>query len=133
MLAEKVQQVAQIAQDDPDVAYVAANSGTGNRGNINIQLKPAEERPPIDGRHAGLAPQAFGRARESMSSCRIARRSASADSAGERLYQITLQSANTEQLYTSANQLVAKLQTLPGITDATADVQLANPQIKVTD
>ena len=52
---------------------------------------------------------------------------------GRAAYQITLQSANTEQLYTSANQLVARLQTLPGIADATADVQLANPQIKVTD
>jgi HAE1 family hydrophobic/amphiphilic exporter-1 len=130
VLAEKVQQVAAIAQNDPDVAYVAASSFTGNRGNLFIQLKPQEERPPIMDviqdmrRKLSVVPgvNVFLQNRPALRIGGFASRAA---------YQITLQSANTEQLYISANQLVAKLQTLPGITDATADVQLANPQIKV--
>jgi HAE1 family hydrophobic/amphiphilic exporter-1 len=131
VLAEKVYQVAQIAQNDPSVAYVAANSGTGNRGGLTIQLKPQTERPPIDDVMADLRRQlsavpgvnVFLQNRPPLTIGGFRSRA---------LYQVTLQSANTEQLYTYAGQLVEKMRTLPGITDATADVQLANPQIKVT-
>ena len=130
VLAEKVQQVATIAQNDPDVAYVAANSGTGNRGMIAIQLKPQEERPPI----ADVI-VAMRRKLSVVPGVNVSLQNRPALSIGgfrgRAAYQITLQSATTEQLYTSANQLVAKLQTLPGITNASADVQLANPQIRV--
>jgi hydrophobic/amphiphilic exporter-1 (mainly G- bacteria), HAE1 family len=130
ILAEKVQQVATIAQNHPDVAYVAANSGTGNRGNIQIQLKPAEERPPIadvisDLRRKLSVVPGVNISLQSRPALRIG------GFAGRAAYQITLQSANTDQLYISANQLVDKLKTLPGIANASADVQLANPQIKV--
>ena len=131
VMSDKVYQVAQIAQGDPMVAYVAANAGATNRGNITIQLKPLEERPPID-----TAMPALRRKLSSVPGVNVFLQNRPPITiggfAGRALYQITLQSANTEQLYLSTNQLVAKLQTLPGITDATADVQLANPQIKVT-
>ena len=131
VMSDKVYQVAQLAQNDPQVAYVAANAGVTNRGNITIQLKPLEERPPID-----VAMLNLRRRLSTVPGVNVFLQNRPpiqiGGFSGRALYQITLQSANTEQLYASANQLVAKLQTLQGITDATADVQLANPQIKVT-
>ncbi len=131
VMSEKVQRVAQIAQSDPTVEYVAANVGGTNRGNINIQLKPLGERPPID-----VVLPALRRKLAAVPGVNVFLRTRPPLTIGgfngRALYQITLQSGNTEELYASANRLVARLQTVPGITDATADVQLANPQLRVT-
>jgi HAE1 family hydrophobic/amphiphilic exporter-1 len=131
VMSDKVQQVAKLAQSDPMVEYVGANSGGTNRGNINIQLKDLGKRPPIE-----VALPALRRKLSVVPGVNVFLRTRPAVNiggfAGRALYQITLQSGNTDLLYASANQLVAKLQTVPGITDATADVQLANPQLKVT-
>ena len=48
VLTQKVRQVADIVLNHPSVAYVLADAGAGNQGGLNIQLKPREERPPID-------------------------------------------------------------------------------------
>jgi hydrophobic/amphiphilic exporter-1 (mainly G- bacteria), HAE1 family len=131
VMAEKMQQVSQIAQDDPTVAYVSTNAGTTNRGNINIQLKDLGERPPMD-----VALPALRRKLSAVPGVNVFLRNRPPLTIGgyssRALYQLTLQSASTEDLYASTNQLVARLQSAPGITDATADVQLANPQITVT-
>jgi HAE1 family hydrophobic/amphiphilic exporter-1 len=131
VMSDKVYQVAMIAQNDPTVAYVSANAGTTNRGTITVQLKPLEERPPID-----VVMPALRRKLSSVPGVNVFLQNRPPITiggfAGRALYQITLQSANTDLLYASSNQLVAKMQTLPGVTDATADVQLANPQIRVT-
>ena len=131
VMAEKVQQVARIAQDHPNVAYVMANSGGGNTGNIQIQLTPHEQRPPMDDVMVDLRRQlsevpGINVFLQNPPPIRIGGFRSRA------LYQITLQSANTEQLYTYSNLLVDRLKSLPEITDATADVQLANPQVRVT-
>jgi len=131
VMAEKVQQVAQIAQDHPNVAYVMANSGGGNTGNIQIQLTPADQRLPIDDVMLDLRRQlsevpGVNVFLQNPPPIRIGGFRSRA------LYQITLQSANTEQLYTYSNLLADRLTSLPQIADATADVQLANPQVRVT-
>jgi HAE1 family hydrophobic/amphiphilic exporter-1 len=131
VMAEKVQEVARIAQEQPEVAYVMANAGGGNTGNIQIQLIPADQRAPLDDvmpdlrRRLSVVP-GVNVFLQNPPPIRIGGFRSRA------LYQVTLQSANVEQLYTYANALLERLQTLPQITDATADVQLANPQIKVT-
>jgi hydrophobic/amphiphilic exporter-1 (mainly G- bacteria), HAE1 family len=132
VMSDKVQQVAQIAQEHPDVAYVMANVGGSNTGQLNIQLKPLEEgRPPLDDvmldlrRKFSVVP-GVNVFLQNPPPIRIGGFRSRA------LYQITLQSANTDQLYASADQLVEKLESLPEIADATSDVQLANPQIQVT-
>ena len=132
VMAEKVQQVAQLAQDHPDVAYVQASAGFGgNRGQINIQLKPQVERPPLEDvmqdlrRQLSVVP-GVNVFLQNPPPIRIGGFRTRA------LYQVTLQSGNTDQLYSAADQLVARLRSLPQLMDATADVQLANPQIRVT-
>ena len=47
------------------------------------------------------------------------------------LYQFTLSSAATDQLYTSAQMLEAKMKALPELADVTSDLQIKNPQANV--
>jgi HAE1 family hydrophobic/amphiphilic exporter-1 len=47
------------------------------------------------------------------------------------LYQFTLQSPDTEELYPASQQLVAKLREIPGLLDVNSDLQIKNPQVNV--
>ncbi len=47
------------------------------------------------------------------------------------LYQYTLSSPDTDQLYKYAELFEAKMKTLPGISDVTSDLQIATPQANV--
>ena len=47
------------------------------------------------------------------------------------IYQMTLQSLNTEQLYKYATELEAKLRDIPEFQDVSSDLQLKNPQINL--
>jgi hydrophobic/amphiphilic exporter-1 (mainly G- bacteria), HAE1 family len=47
------------------------------------------------------------------------------------LYQYTLSSPQSDQLYQSAEKFEAKMRTLPGLEDVTSDLQVKNPQANV--
>jgi len=47
------------------------------------------------------------------------------------LYQFTLQSPDTGELYRNAAQFEAQIRALPGLQDVTSDMQLKNPQVNV--
>jgi HAE1 family hydrophobic/amphiphilic exporter-1 len=47
------------------------------------------------------------------------------------LYQFTIQSANTDELYSSAQDFTVKMRGLPGLTDVSSDLQIRNPQINI--
>ncbi len=47
------------------------------------------------------------------------------------LYQFTLSSPQTDELYKYAEMLEAKMKTLPGLADVTSDLQIKNPQANV--
>ncbi len=47
------------------------------------------------------------------------------------LYQYTLSSPRTDQLYQYAQKLEAKMKSLPGLEDVTSDLQIKNPQANV--
>jgi len=47
------------------------------------------------------------------------------------LYQLTLQSPNTDELYEYSPKLEAKLRGLPMLQDVTSDLQIKNPQASV--
>ena len=130
-LAQKVRQVADMAQAHPAVAYVTADSGFGNQGGFNLQLKPLLERPPIDDvmqdlrRKLSVVPGANvyiqHRPQINVGGFR-----------SKALYQLTLQSQSTDDLYDAANLMVAKLGGVREVSDASSDVQVSNPQIEVT-
>jgi HAE1 family hydrophobic/amphiphilic exporter-1 len=47
------------------------------------------------------------------------------------LYQLTLQSPDTDELYRAAPQLEARLRDVPGLQDVTTDLLIRNPQVNV--
>lgn len=47
------------------------------------------------------------------------------------LYQVTLQSSDTETLYRTAAELERKLRTMPNLQDIASDMQINNPQVTV--
>ncbi len=47
------------------------------------------------------------------------------------LYQLTLQSPDTNELYNYAPMLQDKMRTLPGLVDVNSDLQIKNPQVNV--
>ena len=48
------------------------------------------------------------------------------------LYQFTMQSTDTDELYAAAGKLRADLTKVPGLVDVTSDLQLQNPQLNIT-
>jgi len=46
-------------------------------------------------------------------------------------YQVTLQSPNIDELYSSARQFEDEVRKLPGLVDVTSDLQLKNPQVNI--
>ena len=131
VLSQKVRQVADIAQNHPAVAYVLSTAAGSNQGGINIQLKPRAERQPIDDvtqdlrRKLTIVPgvNVFLQHRPQINVGGFRSKA---------LYQLTLQSESTNDLYSAANEFVAKLGSVPEVSDATSDVQISNPQITVS-
>jgi hydrophobic/amphiphilic exporter-1 (mainly G- bacteria), HAE1 family len=133
-MLEHQQEVAQIVQNDPNVAYVLSQVGQGsktlNQGNLNIGLKPRTERPQVEQVIQELRPKltvvpgitVFLRNDPVI---RIGGISSKA------LYQFTLQGANTDELFKDSDSFVEKMQRLPGLQDVTSDLQIKNPQINV--
>jgi HAE1 family hydrophobic/amphiphilic exporter-1 len=50
---------------------------------------------------------------------------------GATSYQLTLQSANLNEIYNWAPRLMGRLRQLPGFVDVTSDLQIASPQVRV--
>lgn len=48
------------------------------------------------------------------------------------LYQFTMQSPNTEDLYSNAEAFTGKVRTLPHVVDVATDLQIKNPEIYIT-
>ena len=107
-----------------------ANS-SGNQGRFFIRLKPRSERKlHVDQIIQKLRPQlaqvpgvmAFP---QNPPPIRIG------GTLTKSLYQLTLQSPNTDELYEYAPKLEAKLRGLPLLQDVTSDLQIKNPQVNV--
>ena len=133
-MAEHQKQIAEILVQDPAVAYVMSGVGQGgrtmNQGNLNIRLKPRSERPQVD--------QVINELRPKLATVpgvttylrndppiRIGGLQSKA------LYQFTIQSPNTKELYSAAQDFTAKMSGLPGLADVSSDLQIRNPQINV--
>ena len=126
----KLKEVADIIKSDPDIAYVAGFTGGGggggsttNTARMFITLKPFDQR-------TGTAEQMLGRLRRKLAEVpgaptflqmvqdlRVGGRGSSA------LYQYTLQSDSIADLNAWGQKLLAKLRTVPELTDVNSDQQ----------
>ncbi|MDB4885398.1 MAG: acriflavin resistance protein, partial [Gemmatimonadetes bacterium] len=120
---------AALVKDSNVVGYMSSVNG-GSRGDLNIILKPAGQRPPADQmvqiltrRLSGIPGlQVFV---QNPPSIRIGGRGS------KTLYQYTLQGNDVQSLYAGANKLTASMKQLPLLTDVTSDLQNKNPVVNV--
>ena len=127
-------QIGEIVAQDPNVEYVLSVIGMGgrtfNQGGLNIHLKSREQRPQVDQVINELRPKLA--AVPGMTTylrndppIRIGGMQSKA------LYQFTIQSPSTTELYAAAQGFTAKMRELPGLMDVSSDLQIRNPQINV--
>ncbi len=127
----------QIALEDPNVEGFMSSIGaggssvSGNQGRLFLRLKPRSERKlHVDKIIQELRPrlaqvpgiQAFP---QNPPPIRVG------GTLTKSLYQLTLQSPDTNELYEYAPRLEAKLRELPMLQDVTSDLQIKNPQVNV--
>ncbi|MDA8404841.1 MAG: efflux RND transporter permease subunit [Desulfobacteraceae bacterium] len=127
------QAAAAIIQQDPDVAAIMSRAGSGgnssgNSGAFRLTLKPRTERKDsVD--------EIISRLREKLAQIpgiRVFLQNPPPISIGGRQsksqYQLTLQGANTAELYQYASKLEEKMRQLPGLTDINSDLEMKNLQ-----
>jgi len=141
-MAAHAREVSRMIRANPNVAAATANIGGGggggggggtlNNGRLTIDLKPRAERElSADQLIEQLRPQLtkIPGVRVILQNPPVIR----IGGMGSRsLYQFTLQSGNTEELYSMAPALGERLAQVPGVVDVTSDLQLTNPQADVT-
>jgi HAE1 family hydrophobic/amphiphilic exporter-1 len=133
-MVEHQRQIGEVLIKDPSVAYVMSGVGGGgrtlNQGQLNIRLKPRAERPQVDQVINELRPKlaavpGITTYLRNDPPIRIGGLQSKA------LFQFTIQSPNTKELYDSAEGFTAKMRGLPGLTDVSSDLQVRNPQVNV--
>jgi hydrophobic/amphiphilic exporter-1 (mainly G- bacteria), HAE1 family len=124
--------VADVIQNDPNVASLTHNVSNGNTGRLNIELKPRSARQlsadeVIEELRPTLAAIPGVRVYlQNPPSIRIG------GIQSRSLYQYTLQDPDTSELYRIAPQFEQQMRHLPGLIDVTSDLQITNPQVNVS-
>src|SRR5438477_5793060 len=101
-----------------------------NQAQLTLRLKPRAQRPQVEQVMQGLRPKlatipgitAFMR---NDPPSRIGGLQSKA------LYQFTLQTPDTRELYRAAQDFEEKMRALPPLVDVSGDVQIRNPQVNV--
>jgi hydrophobic/amphiphilic exporter-1 (mainly G- bacteria), HAE1 family len=129
-------EIAKIVMSSPYVDNIMSSVGasgpnaTLNTGRLFMRLKPRNTRPHVDEVIQQLRPKlavvpgirAF---MQNLPPIRIG------GQLTKSLYQFTLQSPDTGELYKYAPQLESRLKGLKELQDVTSDLQIANPQVNV--
>ncbi len=137
-MAQHQKAVTDIVRQDPSVkvlfsTIIGSNASAGstvNQGRMFIHLQPHSERPSIPEVIATLRPKVavvpgMRVFMQEMPTIRIG------GQLTKSLYQFTLQSPNTPELYSNAQALEQRLRALPELQDVTSDLQNQNPQVNL--
>jgi HAE1 family hydrophobic/amphiphilic exporter-1 len=129
---------AAIVQEDPNVEGFMSAVGAGgrsasvNQGRLFIHLKPRDQRE----QSADEVAQSLTRKLAAVPGMRVFITNPPVINIGGRqaksLYQFTLQGSDIGDLYAGAAALERRLHDIPGLTDVTSDLQIKNPQVKVS-
>ena len=132
---DRQREIANIVQKDKAVDYVNSTVGTGgpnptnNYGRLFIALKPKKERgetvTDVIQRLRRTANSTTGMITyfQAIQNINITGRSSKSE------FQYTLQSSDTEQLYSLAPELRDKISQINGLRDVTTDLYIKNPQM----
>jgi len=133
-MGQKLQQIAQVVQNDPNVEYVTASYGSPvNQGRVFFHLKDVSQRE-----HHMSADDIIKELRPKLGTVQgvfVGLQVPPTINIGGRLsnaqYQYTLQAPDNNELYSVAPKLLAELKKNPLITDVNSDQQTRNPQLTV--
>ena len=135
-MVERQRKVAEIIRKDPAVLYVNSTVGvggpnsTGNQGRMLVALKPKSERGPLN-----QVQQRLRRDASVVTGMKVFFQMIQNINIGGKInksfYQYTLQSSDTEKLYTLAPQLRDKIAKLEGLQDVATDLYVTNPQVMI--
>ena len=131
------QAAAAIVQEDPNVDGFMSAVGSGgqsrttNQGRLIMHLKPPAERDMS----ADEVARSLTRKLAAVPGIRVFVQNPPVINIGGRAskseYQFTLQSSDIAALYQGSAALEQRLQSVPGLTDVTSDLQIKNPQVQV--
>jgi HAE1 family hydrophobic/amphiphilic exporter-1 len=131
------EQMVDLIRSDPNVVGVLSTVGqsdvsaASNSGNILVLLKPiAQRKQDVDTIIEDLRPKLAA-----VPGMRIFLQNPPLVQVGGQVtkspYQLTLQGADRNELYTNADALQKKMAALPQLLDVTSDLQTRNPQLNV--
>ncbi|HEY6274127.1 MAG TPA: efflux RND transporter permease subunit [Terriglobales bacterium] len=131
-MGQKLQKLVGIVESDPSVLYATASYGNPvNQGRMFFHLKDVKDRP-----HKISADQIIEELRPKLAEVQgvmVFLQVPPTINVGGHLtnaqYQYTLQSADTNELYTAAPKLEAALRQIPLLRDVNSDLQVHNPQL----
>ncbi len=130
--------VADIVRSNPRVETLfatvigsnAASGSTPNQGRMFIHVRPPSERPSIT-----EMVQEFRRKLAVVPGLRVFLQPMPTIRIGGQLtksvYQFTLQSPNTQELYDASQRFEGRLRQLTDLQDVTSDLQIKNPQVNI--
>ena len=130
-MAKHLRAVADVVGRDPDVQNTGAFMMGGNQVGLFATLKPRDQRK-------ATADQIINRVRPQVAAIPgimvFLQNPPPVTVSGQfstSLYQMTMQSADLQEIYRWVDPVVAKMRALPGFLDVNSDLQIASPQVKV--
>jgi HAE1 family hydrophobic/amphiphilic exporter-1 len=130
-MARHQRAIAEVVRADPNVQIVGAFVMGGNQAMLFAGMKPrAERRLSVDQIIEELRPKvmavpALFTFLQNPPPITVSGQFATS------VYQLTLQSASLDEIYTWAPQLAARMEQLPGFVDVNTDMQVSAPQVMV--
>ncbi len=130
-MAKHQRAIADIIKADPNVQDVGAFAMDSNQAFAFAQMKPRKQRAlSVDQTIAELRPKLMsvpGIMTFLQNPPPITINGQQTTS----VYQMTVQSANLQEIYNWVPQLAARMRTIPGVLDVNSDMQIASPQVMV--
>jgi HAE1 family hydrophobic/amphiphilic exporter-1 len=130
-MARHQRAIAEVVRQDPNVQIVGAFVMGGNQAMLFAGMKPRSQRTlSVDQIIEELRPKvmsvpALFTFLQNPPPITVSGQFATS------LYQLTLQSASLNEIYTWAPRLAARMQQLPGFVDVNTDMQISAPQVMV--
>jgi HAE1 family hydrophobic/amphiphilic exporter-1 len=133
-MVQHQKQVAELVAAEPAVAYVMSQLGgdsrSTNQGQLNVRLKPRSQRPQVEQVMQSLRPKLAA-----VPGISVYMRNDPPIRIGglqsKALFQFTMQTPDTQNLFRSALDFETKMRALPPLADVSSDLQIRNPQINV--
>jgi len=124
--------IAEIVRHDPNVRSFTSNLRNGNTGNLNIHLVPRSQRKLSVNQIVEQWRPELGKFPGVRVFLQIPPAITLGTQQGKSLYQFTLQSMDTEELYRESQKFEQEMARLPAVQDVTSDLLIKNPEVHVT-